>query len=80
MITVLAAFWNIVAAGTHYYYGSMLWHYALPIGGGAIIGAWFGAGKAMSVSKKTIRHVIFGISLLGGTIMLFQALWEVYLR
>ncbi|MDH5722728.1 MAG: sulfite exporter TauE/SafE family protein [Alphaproteobacteria bacterium] len=74
MITILAAFWNIAATLTHFTFGSLLWHYALPIGIMAAIGAWFGAGYAMKVDKAKIRHVIFTISCIGGSILLLQSL------
>ncbi len=74
MITVLAAFWNFFAVLTHLTYGSLLLKYALPIGAGAMIGAWFGAGYAMKSGKNFVRKIIITIASIGGTVLLSQAL------
>ena len=75
MITVLAAFWNIIATVTHLEFGSLLFRYALPIGTGSMIGAYFGAGYAITSGKEFVRKIIIAIALLGGAVMLFSALW-----
>lgn len=74
MITVLAAFWNFFAVLTHLSYGSLLFQYALPIGAASMTGAWFGAGYAMKSGKNFVRKIIIALALIGGTVMLFQAL------
>lgn len=74
MITVLAAFWNFFAVLTHLAYGSLLFQYALPIGAASMTGAWFGAGYAMKSGKNFVRKIIITLALIGGTVMLFQAL------
>ena len=76
MITILAAFWNLTATATHFTFGSLLWHYALPMGGMAMLGAWFGAGHALHTNKRNIRKVIFVLSMIGGMTMLLQVLIE----
>jgi len=74
MITVLAAFWNFFAVLTHLTYGSLLLQYALPIGAASMTGAWFGAGYAMKSGKNFVRKIIITLALIGGAVMLFQAL------
>ena len=74
MITVLAAFWNFFAVITHLTYGSLLFQYALPIGAASMTGAWFGAGYAIKSGKNFVRKIIITVALIGGTVMLIQAL------
>lgn len=74
MITVLAVFWNIIAALTHLNFGSMLLQYAIPMGISATIGAWLGAGYAIKSGKEMVRKTIITFAVLGGTIMLIQAI------
>lgn len=74
MITVLAAFWNIIATVTHFSFGSLLLQYALPIGFASMIGAWFGAGYAIKSGKEFVRKAIISISLIGGIAMFWQAI------
>lgn len=74
MITILAAFWNIVATATHWSYGSLLLHWAVPIGIGACVGAWFGAGMALRSGGAMVRRAIIGLSLLGGATLIWGAL------
>lgn len=74
MITVLAVFWNIVATLTHFTFGSMLLQYAIPMGSAAVVGAWLGAGYAIKSGKEVVRKIIITFAVLGGAIMLTQAL------
>lgn len=70
MITVLAAVWNLIAVATHYSFGSLLLHYAIPIGIGASIGAWFGAGFAISKGTKFVRWIMVGGAFVAGILLL----------
>ena len=72
MITVLAAFWNIIATVTHFSFGSLVLKYALPIGISSMIGAWIGAGYAIKGGKEFVRKAVIIISFVGGTAMLLQ--------
>ena len=74
MITVLAAFWNLIAVATHFSFGSLLLQYAIPIGAASAIGAWFGAGYAINAGKDFVRKAIIGISFVGG----FAILWQLF--
>lgn len=74
MITILAAFWNIIATLTHLSFGSLIFRYALPIGTASMIGAWFGAGYAIHSGKNFVRKVIIILALVGGAVMLVQSL------
>jgi len=74
MITVLAAFWNIIATATHFSFGSLFLEYALPMGTASMIGAYFGAGYAIKSGKEFVRKVIIVISFIGGAAMLWQAI------
>ena len=74
MITVLAAFWNIIAILTHFSFGSLILEYALPMGITSMIGAYFGAGYAIKLKKEFVRKVIIIISFIGGVLML----WKVF--
>ncbi|MDO8648942.1 MAG: sulfite exporter TauE/SafE family protein [Candidatus Peregrinibacteria bacterium] len=70
MITVQAVVWNLVAVLTHYAFGSLLLHYAIPVAICASIGAWFGAGFAIHRGTKFVRWIIIIGSYVAGVAML----------
>lgn len=72
MITTLAAGWNLVAVIGHYDLGSLIFKYAIPIGTGSAVGAWFGAGFAIERGAKFVRWVIIAGSLIAGLLMLLK--------
>ncbi|HEY9879288.1 MAG TPA: sulfite exporter TauE/SafE family protein [Leptolyngbyaceae cyanobacterium] len=70
MITVLAAVWNLVAVATHYSLGSLHFQYAIPVGIGSSIGAWFGAGFGIAKGAKFVRWVMVGGAFIAGALIL----------
>lgn len=70
MITLLAAFWNLVAVFTHYSFGSLVFQYAIPVSIGAGIGAWLGAGYAIHRGRRFVRWIIVGTAAIAGLILL----------